>query len=109
MTLTDASNRFLMYLALAILPLLIIYYYFNLKLISQLELVNGPVKNDTEIKIRKLINSNIIYLNITRMLFLILIIFSEVLLRYNRFDLIEALALLQKLVFYQEYVFMQEY
>lgn len=96
---TNADNRFLMYMALAILPLLMIYYYFNLKLISQLELFNGPVKNDIEIKIRKLINSNIIYLNITRALFLILIIFSEVLLRYNIFDLMEGLALLSKVSF----------
>jgi hypothetical protein len=98
-TVAKANNNFLIYMALVILPLLMIYYYFNLRLIGQLEVFNGPVKNDIEIKIRKLINTNVIYLNMTRLLFLILIIFSEVLVRYNRFDLIPDLAFLSKISF----------
>lgn len=98
-TVAKDNNNFLIYMAIIILPLLMIYYYFNLRLIGQLEVFNGSVKNDIEIKIRKLINSNVIYLSITRVLFLILIIFSEVLLRYNRFDLIPDLALLSKMSF----------
>ncbi|MBT2622568.1 MULTISPECIES: hypothetical protein [Chryseobacterium] len=98
-TVAKDNNNFLIYMALIILPLLMIYYYFNLRLIGQLEMFNGSVKNDIEIKIRKLIKSNVIYLNITRLLFLILIIFSEVLLRYNRFDLVPELALLSKVSF----------
>lgn len=98
-TVAKDNNNFLIYMALIILPLLMIYYYFNLRLIGQLEMFNGSVKNDIEIKIRKLIKSNFIYLNITRLLFLILIIFSEVLLRYNRFDLVPELALLSKVSF----------
>lgn len=98
-TVDKANNNFLMYIALIILPLLITYYYFNLRLIGQLEVYNGSVKNDIEIKIRKLIKNNVLYLNITRLLFLILIIFSEGLIRYNRLDLIEGLAVLSKISF----------
>lgn len=98
-TVSKANNNFLIYMALIILPLLMIYYYFNLRLIGQLEVFNGSVKNDIEIKIRKLINSNVAYLSITRILFLVLIILSEVLLRYNRFDLIEGTVLLSKISF----------
>ncbi|MDQ1806162.1 hypothetical protein RAH57_19415 [Chryseobacterium sp. CKR4-1] len=93
------GNSFFIWVAAAILPVMIIYHFFNLKLINGLETFNGPVKKDIEIKIRKLIKSNGRYLIATRFLFLLLIISSEVLLRYNRVDWIQGLDLLAKIDF----------
>ncbi|MBK1897215.1 hypothetical protein [Chryseobacterium paridis] len=98
-TAKETNKSFFIWLAAAILPILIIYHYFNLKLINELEMINGPVKNDIEIKITKLIKSNAHYLMATRILFLLLIIASEILLRYHRIDWIQGLGVLAKINF----------
>lgn len=98
-TTNNASNSFFIWLAASILPVLIIYHYFNLRLINNLETFNGTVKYDIETKIRKLIKNNAAYLMATRLLFLLLIISSEILLRYNKVEWVQGLNLLSKIDF----------
>jgi hypothetical protein len=94
-----AGDSFLLWTALVILPVTTIYYYFNLKLISELELFNGSVKNDIQTKIKRLINSNTIYLILTRAVFGVLIILFEIFLRDNRSNLIPGLETMKAVVF----------
>ncbi|AZA84392.1 hypothetical protein C1637_05995 [Chryseobacterium lactis] len=96
---SNVSDNLLIWMALIILPILTVYYYFNLKLIHDLETFNGSVKNDIETKIKRLIKTNITYLIITRVFFLAVIIFCELFLRNNKYDLVEGLHALAKLSF----------
>lgn len=92
-----ARDSLLIWMALIILPFTLIYYYFNVKLIRELEVYHGSVKNDIETKVKKLINSNDRYLIITRLVFLTLLITSELMIRYNRSDLVDGLHSLSQL------------
>ncbi|MDH6253477.1 hypothetical protein M2347_003204 [Chryseobacterium sp. H1D6B] len=95
----NAADSFLIWTALVILPITTIYYYFNLKLISELELFKGSVKNDIQTKIKRLINSNMIYLIFIRAVFAVLIILFELFLRDNRSNLIPGLETMKTIVF----------
>lgn len=78
------KDSLLIWIALVILPLTTIYYYFNLKLINELETYDGTVKHNIQIKIKKLIRSNRIYLVVTRIAFALLMIAAEGLIRYGK-------------------------
>lgn len=81
---SGAKDSFLIWMALAILPLITMYYYFNLKLINELETYDGTVQHNIEIKLKKLISSNRMYLIVTRIGFALLIIVAEGLIRYGK-------------------------
>lgn len=93
------NESFLIWMALAILPLTTIYYYFNLKLINELESYNGTVKHNIQIKIKKLVSSNRIYLMVTRIAFAILMITAEVFIRYGKSEMIPGLEKMIGIIF----------
>jgi hypothetical protein len=95
----QAHDNFLIWMALIIVPLITIYYYFNLKLITDLEEVNGSVKDDIQIKIKKLVNSNRTYLIATRVIFALLIITAELMIRNHKSDLIPGLETMKNSIF----------
>ncbi|MDV7695563.1 hypothetical protein N6B72_01400 [Chryseobacterium soli] len=95
----EAQHNILIWMGLVILPLTTIYYYFNLKLITDLEEVNGSVKDDIQNKIKKLISTNRIYLIVNRVIFALLIIGIEGLIRNSRLDLVPGLETLKNIVF----------
>ncbi|MFP3599120.1 hypothetical protein [Chryseobacterium sp. SIMBA_029] len=95
----EAQHNILIWMGLVILPLTTVYYYFNLKLINDLEEVSGSVKDDIQNKIKKLINTNRVYLMVTRVVFALLIIGVEGLLRNNRLDLVPGLEIMKNTVF----------
>lgn len=97
---SGAKDRFLIWMALAILPLITMYYYFNLKLINELETYDGTVQHNIEIKLKKLISSNRIYLIVTRIGFAVLIIVAEGLIRYGKSGSIPGLEIIIGLDFW---------
>lgn len=89
------SNSLLMWMGVIIIPVTIIYYYFNINLIKDLQQVSGSVKTDFQRKVEKLIKSNSFYLKISRVIFLILVITIEFVLHTNSLSIINGLDLLK--------------
>ncbi|WP_426327464.1 hypothetical protein [Pedobacter sp. R-06] len=94
----DMKHNLLVWMAFIVLPLTSIYYYLNLKLINNLEEKNGSVKNDIQRKVRQLISNNNIYLNVTRVLILILIVVTELLIQNNRINLIPEFEIIKSII-----------
>ncbi|WP_316845148.1 hypothetical protein [Pedobacter psychrodurus] len=84
----EMKNHPLIWMALILLPLITIYYYFNIRLINKLENNEGSVKNDIQRKVKQLINNNKLYLNLTRAAILILVVITELLIQDNHMGLI---------------------
>lgn len=97
-TVPDMKKQLLVWMAFIILPLTTIYYYFNLKLINNLENSEGAVKNDFQRKVKQLISNNNLYLNLTRAAILILVITTEILIQNNNMGLIPGIEMMKSLM-----------
>lgn len=94
----EMKTQLLIWMAFIVLPLTTIYYYFNLRMIRELEETNGTVKGDLQRKVSRLVKSNNIYLILTRVIFVALIILIEVILLNNRMDLVVDLKALKSII-----------
>lgn len=92
------SNSLLMWMAVIIIPITILYYYFNINLIKDLQQVTGSVKTDFQSKVERLIKSNNFYLKISRIIFLILVIVIEFILHTNSLDIMNGLDLMKDIL-----------
>lgn len=97
-TVPDMKKQLLVWMAFIILPLTTIYYYFNLKLINNLENSEGAVKNDFQRKVKQLISNNNLYLNLTRAAILILVVVTEILIQNNNMGLIPGIEMMKSLM-----------
>ena len=94
-TVPDMKKQLLVWMAFIVLPLTTIYYYFNLKLINNLEKSEGAVKNDFQRKVKQLISNNNLYLSLTRAAILILVVTTEILLQNNNMGLIPGIEIMK--------------
>jgi hypothetical protein len=94
----EMKNHPLIWMALILLPLITIYYYFNIRLINKLENNEGTVKNDIQRKVKQLINNNKLYLNLTRAAILILVVITELLIQDNHMGLIPGIEIIKSIV-----------
>lgn len=97
-TVPDMKNQLLVWMAFIVLPLTTIHYYFNLKLINNLENNEGAVKNDFQRKVKQLIGNNNLYLNLTRAAILILVVITEILIQNNNIGLIPGIDMMKSLM-----------
>ncbi|QNN42418.1 hypothetical protein [Pedobacter roseus] len=97
-TVPDMKKQLLVWMAFIVLPLTTIYYYFNLKLINNLENSEGAVKNDFQRKVKQLISNNNLYLNLTRAAILILVVTTEILLQNNNMGLIYGIEIIKSII-----------
>ncbi|WP_025141962.1 hypothetical protein [Pedobacter jeongneungensis] len=97
-TVPDMKNQLLVWIAFIVLPLTTIYYYFNLKLINNLENNEGAVKNDFQRKVKQLIYNNNLYLNLTRAAILILVVVTELLIQNNNMGLIYGIEIMKSII-----------
>ncbi|WP_293308001.1 hypothetical protein [Pedobacter sp. UBA5917] len=97
-TVPDMKNQLLVWMAFIVLPLTTIHYYFNLKLINNLENNEGAVKNDFQRKVKQLIGNNNLYLNLTRAAILILVVITELLIQNNNMGLIPGIEMMKSLM-----------
>jgi hypothetical protein len=97
-TVPDMKKQLLVWMAFIVLPLTTIYYYFNLKLINNLENSEGAVKNDFQRKVKQLISNNNLYLTLTRAAILILVVTTEILLQNNNMGLIPGIEIMKSLM-----------
>ncbi len=97
-TVPDMKKQLLVWMAFIVLPLTTIYYYFNLKLINNLEKNEGAVKNDFQRKVKQLISNNNLYLTLTRAAILILVVTTEILLQNNNMGLIPGIEVMKSLI-----------
>jgi len=97
-TVPDMKKQLLVWMAFIVLPLTTIYYYFNLKLINNLENSEGAVKNDFQRKVKQLISNNNLYLSLTRAAILILVVTTEILLQNNNMGLIPGIEIMKSLM-----------
>ncbi len=88
----EVKSSLFIWMALIALPVIFIYYYFNLYLIKQIEKNEGPLKFDLERKLHTLIKSNQLYLIFTRVLMLAVVVLIELLIHKGSYHLIEGLA-----------------
>jgi len=97
-TVPDMKKQLLVWIAFIVLPLTTIYYYFNLKLINNLENNEGAVKNDFQRKVKQLIYNNNLYLNLTRAAILILVVVTELLIQNNNMGLIYGIEIMKSII-----------
>lgn len=97
-TVPDMKKQLLVWMAFIVLPLTTIYYYFNLKLINNLEKSEGAVKNDFQRKVKQLISNNNLYLTLTRAAILILVVTTEILLQNNNMGLIYGIEIMKSII-----------
>ena len=94
----EMKTHLLIWMALVVLPLTTLYYYFNIRLINELEETQGNVKSDFQRKVARLIKSNNLYLNIIRIMLVALIILTEFLLQRNNSQLIPSIEILKTII-----------
>ena len=94
----EMKNQLLIWMALILLPLITIYYYFNIRLINKLENNEGTVKNDIQRKVKQLISNNKLYLNLTRAAILVLVVVTELLIQNDNMGLIPGLEVIKSIV-----------
>jgi hypothetical protein len=94
----EMKNSLLIWMALILLPLITIYYYFNIRLINKLENNEGTVKNDIQRKVKQLINNNKLYLNLTRAAILILVVITELSIQNNNISLIPGIEIIKSII-----------
>jgi len=91
----DMKGQLLVWMAFIVLPLTTVYYYFNLKLISNLENNEGAVKNVFQRKVKQLISNNNLYLYLTRAALVTLVVATEFLIQNNHMDLIPGIEMIK--------------
>lgn len=93
------SDHLLIWMAFITLPIVTIYYYFNIRLINELEVYNGAVKADLQNKTEKLVRNNQLYLIFTRITIIAVVIVAEILIQSERFNYVQGINMLKSIIF----------